>query len=315
LNATAVKLPNGFTDKGTPTSITFVGRLCAETNLLTVAAVYQNATDYHLGHPPLNYPIWSGTGMLIPDRFKDRVAVVTGGASGIGEAIARRIGAEGGQIILFDVQPENLQRAAGEMRVRNIQVETAVMDVGDEESVRGAFARTADQFGQIDIMVNCAGIAGPTSVPILNYPAEEFDRVIRVNLRGAYLTTKYAVQHMLPRRYGRILHMASMGGKEGNPGMVGYVSSKAGLMGLVKGVGKEYAEAGITVNGLAPAVIRTPMNEDTSPQMLEYMIARIPMKRLGTVEEVAALACWIVSEEASFNTGFIFDLSGGRATY
>lgn len=253
--------------------------------------------------------------MLFSGRFTDRVAVITGGASGIGEGIARRIGAEGGQVVLFDVQADRLQQAADAMRVENILVDTAVVDVGDEESVRQAFQQVADRHGHLDVMVNCAGIAGPTSVPILDYAAEDFDRVIRVNLRGAYLTTKYAVLHMLPRRYGRILHMASMGGKDGNPGMVGYASSKAGLMGLVKGVGKEYADAGITVNGIAPAVIRTPMNEDTSAQMLEYMIARIPMKRLGTVEEVAALACWIVSEEASFNTGFIFDLSGGRATY
>lgn len=253
--------------------------------------------------------------MLFADRFKNRVAVITGGASGIGEGIARRIGAEGGQLMLFDVQQDKLQQTADAMRAENILVETAVVDVGDEAAVQQAFQMVADRFGQLDVMVNCAGIAGPTSVPILDYSAEDFDRVIRVNLRGAYLTTKYAVKHMLPRKYGRILHMASMGGKEGNPGMVGYASSKAGLMGLVKGVGKEYAEMGITVNGIAPAVIRTPMNEDTSPQMLEYMTARIPMKRLGTVDEVAALACWIVSEEATFNTGFIFDLSGGRATY
>ena len=248
--------------------------------------------------------------MIIADRFMNRTAVVTGGGSGIGKAIAQRIAAEGGQVVLWDVHPESVQQAAAEM-----QAESAVVDVSDEAAVQAAFQQVADQFGQLDIMVNCAGVPGPTSVPILEYPTEEFDRVIRVNLKGAYLTTKYAVKHMLPRGYGRILHMASMGGKEGNPGMVGYASSKAGLMGLIKGVGKEYAESGITVNGIAPAVIRTPMNEDTSPEMLEYMIAKIPMKRLGTVEEVAALACWIVSEEASFNTGFIFDLSGGRATY
>jgi NAD(P)-dependent dehydrogenase (short-subunit alcohol dehydrogenase family) len=253
--------------------------------------------------------------MLVTDRFKNRVAVITGGASGIGEGIARRIGAEGGQLVLFDVQEDSLQRAAATMQAQGIKVQTAVVDVGDEASVQEAFQAVADEHGQLDVMVNCAGIAGPTSVPILDYSAYDFDRVIRVNLRGAYLTTKYAVKQMLPRKYGRILHMASMGGKEGNPGMVGYASSKAGLMGIVKGVGKEYADTGITVNGLAPAVIRTPMNEDTSPQMLEYMISRIPMKRLGTVDEVAALACWIVSEEATFNTGFIFDLSGGRATY
>jgi 3-oxoacyl-[acyl-carrier protein] reductase len=120
---------------------------------------------------------------------------------------------------------------------------------------------------------------------------------------------------MLERNYGRILLISSIGGKEGNPGMVGYAAAKSGVMGLVKGVGKEYAETGVTVNGLAPAVIATPMNLDTDTQLLRYMADRIPMKRLGTVEEVAAISCWIVSREASFNTGFIFDLSGGRATF
>ena len=120
---------------------------------------------------------------------------------------------------------------------------------------------------------------------------------------------------MLPRNYGRILLIASIGGKEGNPGMAGYATSKSGVMGLVKGIGKEYAETGVTVNGIAPAVIATPMNVDTDPRMMEYMLDKIPMKRLGLVDEVAALVCWICSKEASFNTGFVFDLSGGRATY
>jgi 3-oxoacyl-[acyl-carrier protein] reductase len=253
--------------------------------------------------------------MIFPERFTNRVAVITGGASGIGEAIAQRIGMEGGQVILFDVNADNLQRAAEAMAGQGSRVDKCLVDVTSEESVAQGFAWVIEQYGQVDVMVNSAGIAGPTSVPILDYPTDAFDRVIQVNLRGAYLTTRYAIRHMLPRGYGRILHLASMGGKEGNPGMVGYAASKAGLMGLIKGVGKEYAETGITVNGIAPAVIKTPLNAVTSPQMLEYMIAKIPMKRLGTVEEVAALSCWIVSEEASFNTGFIFDLSGGRATY
>jgi 3-oxoacyl-[acyl-carrier protein] reductase len=136
-----------------------------------------------------------------------------------------------------------------------------------------------------------------------------------VNLRGSFLMTKYAVKAMEKHNYGRILLLASIAGKEGNPFMAGYSSMKAGVIGLVKGIGKEYAKTGITINGLAPAVIKTPMNEKTAPEQLAYMTAKIPMGRLGTVEEVAALSCWIVSKEASFNTGFIFDISGGRATY
>jgi 3-oxoacyl-[acyl-carrier protein] reductase len=156
---------------------------------------------------------------------------------------------------------------------------------------------------------------GPTGIRITDYSVEAYDQIYAVNLRGAFLMTKYAVQAMEKRSYGRILLIASIAGKEGNPYMAGYSSMKAGVIGLVKGIGKEYAEIGITVNGLAPAVIRTAMNEATAPEQLAYMTARIPMKRMGTVEEVAAISAWIVSRESSFTTGFVFDISGGRATY
>ncbi|MFM7838680.1 MAG: SDR family NAD(P)-dependent oxidoreductase, partial [Chitinophagaceae bacterium] len=156
---------------------------------------------------------------------------------------------------------------------------------------------------------------GPTGIPITDYPTSSFDELYAVNLRGSFLMTKAVLPVMQRQRYGRILLIASIAGKEGNPFMVGYSASKAGVIGLVKAIGKEYAESGITVNGLAPAVIKTAMNEQTSPEQLKYMTDRIPMKRLGTIEEVAALVGWIVSREASFNTGCVFDLSGGRATY
>ena len=156
---------------------------------------------------------------------------------------------------------------------------------------------------------------GPTSTRITEYPTEAFDEIYAVNLRGTFLMAKYALQAMEPAGYGRILLIASIAGKEGNPGMVGYSATKAGGIGLVKGIGKEYAQSGITINGLAPAVIKTAMNADTHPDQLAYMTAKIPMGRLGTVEEVAAMASWIVSEECTFSTGFVFDLSGGRATY
>ena len=164
-------------------------------------------------------------------------------------------------------------------------------------------------------MVNAAGIVGPTSTRITDYSLSAFDDIYSVNLRGAFLMTRHAIRIMEKRNYGRILLIASIAGKEGNPGMVGYSATKAGVIGLVKGVGKEDAETGITVNGLAPAVIRTAMNENTAPEQLEYMISKIPMKRLGTVAEVASIATWILSKDASFTTGFVFDLSGGRATY
>jgi 2-dehydro-3-deoxy-L-rhamnonate dehydrogenase (NAD+) len=242
-------------------------------------------------------------------RFTGKTAIITGGASGIGQAVARRICAEGGQAAVFDLNPQGLEGARAE------GMAAFAVDIGSEEAVRQAIAQVVERFGRLDIVVNSAGIVGPTSTKIVDYRSEDFARVMQVNLFGSYHMVKYSVPHMLANSYGRILLLASMAGKDGNPGMIGYATSKAGVIGLVKAVGKEYAENGITVNGMAPAVIRTPMNESTSPEMLQYLTERIPMKRLGTVEEAAALACWIVSDEASFTTGFIFDLSGGRATY
>ena len=238
-------------------------------------------------------------------RFSGQVALVTGGASGIGAGIAQRIAREGGRVVVGDVNAAELPDIA----------ESLLLDVRDEESVLHGVVSVLEGYERLDILVNCAGIPGPTSVNLADYSVEDFDRVLAVNLRGAFLTTKAAIAAMLPQNYGRILHLVSIGGKEGNPGMVGYSTSKAGMTGLIKGVGKEYATSGITVNGLAPAVIRTPMIANITPEMVAYMESRIPMGRLGTIEEVAALACWIVSREASFNTGSIFDLSGGRATY
>lgn len=247
---------------------------------------------------------------LFRERFRDRVAVVTGAASGIGEAIAHRLASEGTTVVLLDTNEGALKRVA-----EACSSFFKVVDVGDERSVQMALAEVVREHGRLDIMVNSAGVVGATSTPILDYSAAEFERVLRVNLLGSFYMTKYALQPMLEQRYGRILLLASIAGKEGNPGMAGYSVSKAGVIGLIKAAGKEYASQGITVNGIAPAVVQTPMNADTTPEQLRYMTERIPMGRLGTTDEVAALACWIVSEEASFNTGFVFDLSGGRATY
>ena len=249
------------------------------------------------------------------DRFKDQVAIITGGARGIGAAIATRLSEEGAKVALFDVLDKELDDTKAAILLSGGSCTTHVVDIADEVQVKSAVQAVVDHFGQLDIMVNCAGIAGPNSVNITDYDYRDFQRVIDVNLNGSFLMTKYAIASMLERNYGRILLIGSIGGKEGNPGMAGYAASKSGVMGLVKGIGKEYAHTGITVNGLAPAVIATPMNLDTHPDTMAYMTAKIPMGRLGTVEEVAAISCWIVSEEASFNTGFMFDLTGGRATF
>lgn len=171
------------------------------------------------------------------------------------------------------------------------------------------------EWQRIDILFNSAGIVGPTSTKITDFSTAEFDKIYEINLKVTFLITKYTLKIMEKFGTGRILLIASIAGKEENPGMIGYSATKAGVIGLVKGVAKEFADTKITVNGLAPAVIKTAMNENTSPEQLGYMTAKIPMKRLGTVEEVAAMSCFIVSDENSFSTGFIFDISGGRATY
>ncbi|MDQ6479465.1 SDR family NAD(P)-dependent oxidoreductase [Dyadobacter sp. LHD-138] len=248
-------------------------------------------------------------------RFEDQVAVITGSADGLGKAVAFRIASEGGHVVLFDRNSELLERTVQEFNESGMSAKGYPVDVSSEDDVKTAMQKVETIHGRLDIMVNAAGIVGPTNTKITDYSVEDYDHIYRVNLRGSFLMTKYAVSIMEKHNYGRIVLIASIAGKEGNPGMAGYSSTKAGVIGLVKGIGKEYADTGITVNGLAPAVIRTAMNENTNPAQLAYMIAKIPMKRLGTVEEVASLTSWIVSKEASFTTGFIFDLSGGRATY
>ena len=248
-------------------------------------------------------------------RFEGQVAVVSGGADGLGKGIAKRIASEGGAVALFDMNKQLLHKAVDEFKSKGFDASGYVVDVSSEEMVRQSFEGVESSHGRIDIMINSAGIVGPTSTKITDYATDAFDKIYAVNLRGTFLMAKYALKVMEKNNYGRILLIASIGGKEGNPGMVGYSSTKAGVIGLVKGIGKEYAETGITVNGLAPAVIKTAMNENTDLKQLEYMLAKIPMKRLGTIEEVAAMSAWIVSEECSFSTGFVFDISGGRATY
>ncbi|SFC02712.1 SDR family NAD(P)-dependent oxidoreductase [Spirosoma endophyticum] len=250
-----------------------------------------------------------------PGRYTDQVAIVTGGAEGLGKAIARRLGAEGASLALFDRNTDLLNSTVDELMALNSNVRPYSVDISQEEQVKKAIEQVVADFGKIDVVVHSAGIVGPTSTNITAYATADFEQVCAVNLLGSFLMTKYAVTHMAPQRYGRILLIASIAGKEGNPGMVGYSVSKAGVIGLVKAIAKEYATAGITINGLAPAVIRTAMNANTATEQLAYMTAKIPMGRLGEAEEVAAMASFIVSPENSFSTGFIYDISGGRATY
>ncbi|MCW3118651.1 MAG: family NAD(P)-dependent oxidoreductase [Chitinophagaceae bacterium] len=253
--------------------------------------------------------------MNIQDRFKNKVAIVTGSADGIGKGIAYRLGCEGAALALFDIHKEFLEKTVCEFEQLGIKATAYVVDISNEQEVMTAIEKVEKQWATIDILVNAAGIVGPTGTKITAFSTKDFDRIYEINLKGTFLVTKYTLAVMIKKGTGRLLLIASIAGKEGNPGMIGYSATKAGVIGLVKAVAKEFADTGITVNGLAPAVIKTAMNDNTSPEQLAYMTAKIPMQRLGTVEEVAAISCYIVSEENSFSTGFIYDISGGRATY
>lgn len=253
--------------------------------------------------------------MMTGRRFDNQVAVISGGADGLGKAIAMRLGAEGARLAIYDNNADKLGPAVAELQNAGHEVKGFAVDISSEQDVARAFEEVTGHFGRVDIMVNSAGIVGATNTSILDYSVDDFDKIYRVNLRGAFLMSKYALQVMAVRGYGRVLLIASIAGKEGNPFMAGYSATKAGVIGLVKGLGKEFATQGITVNGLAPAVIKTAMNSDTAPEQMAYMTAKIPMGRLGTVEEVAAMVAFIVSPENSFSTGFVYDISGGRATY
>lgn len=248
-------------------------------------------------------------------RFADQVAIVTGGADGIGKAITRRLAEEGARVTIFDVSVANAEATAGELAEAGLRVGVEIVDIADENAVHSGIESVTGQHGKLDIMINCAAIVGPTSTKITEVTTKEFDLETAINLRGTFLMTKFALLAMEKNDYGRILNFASIAGKEGNAGMSPYSATKAGVIGLVKSAGKEYAETGITVNAVAPAVIRTPMVEGVDPAQVKYMTDKIPMKRCGTLDEIAALSCWAVSPEASFCTGFTFDLTGGRAVY
>ena len=245
-------------------------------------------------------------------RFENQVAIVTGGADGIGKVIARRLAEEGAEVTIFDVSVEKGEATVGEFAEAGLRISLEIVDIAEEISVRSGInaviGRSPDK--HLDIMVNCAAIVGPTSTPITDVTLEDWDLESAINLRGTFLMTKYSLLAMKPNDYGRILNFASIAGKEGNAGMSPYSATKAGVIGLVKSVGKEFAETGITVNAIAPAVIRTAMVEGVDPAQVKYMTDKIPMKRCGTLDEIAAMSCWIVSPEASFCTAFTFDLSG-----
>ena len=245
-------------------------------------------------------------------RFEGMTAVVTGGASGIGLGVARRIAAEGGRVSLWDNDPAKLKAAIAEIGAVSAQADR--VDVTDPSAVERATLAAVAEMGHIDALVCSAGVAGQNAL-VINYPIEEWKRVFDINLNGLFYCNRFVAKLMKERGYGRIVNIASIAGKEGNPTACAYSASKAAVIGLTKSLGKELAKDGVSVNAVTPATIETPILEQVSAAHIAYMRSKIPMERFGTVDEAAALICWLASRECSFSTGAVFDLSGGRATY
>jgi len=244
--------------------------------------------------------------------FSGQVGIVTGAASGLGAAIAAKLAGAGVKLVLLDRDAQGLAKIRGKLQTDS---ESYVVDITDEKQVSECIDTVVAQYQSIDILVNCAGITGQTNIKSHEVSTDDMQRVFDVNFKGSFLLSKYVLPVMLRGHYGRILHIASISGKEGNAGMLAYSASKSAVIGMAKVQGKEYAGTGITVNALAPAVIQTAMVEALPEEQVKYMTDKIPMKRCGSLEEAADMAAFIVSPQCSFTTGFTFDLSGGRATY
>lgn len=242
-----------------------------------------------------------------------RTAIITGGARGMGYAIAERLLASGASVVLWDIDADRV-RMAGEALGCGERVLAAGVDVTDYDAVSAGVAEAKARFGRIDILVNAAGIAGQNAT-VADYPLNVWRQVQRVNLDGCFHTCRAVVPHMLEGDYGRIVNIASVAGKEGNPNASAYSVSKAGVIALTKSLGKELARTNICVNVVTPAVIKTEMLDDVKPEHIEYMLSKIPMGRMGSVEEISSMVAWLSSPECSYSTGAVFDMTGGRATY
>lgn len=246
--------------------------------------------------------------------LNSRCAVITGGASGIGAEIARRLSASGARIALWDLDQGAAEQLAATLPAIGGSHLAIGADVTDEASVQSACNRTVAGFGRIDILVCSAGITGPNATTWQFEPAD-WRRVMDVNVNGVFLCNRAVVREMLKTDYGRIINIASIAGKDGNPNAPAYSASKAAVIGLTKSLGKETAKTGIRANCITPAAVKTPMFDQMTQQHIDFMLSKIPMGRFGQIEEIAAMVAWMASEECSFTTGSVFDLSGGRAVY
>jgi 3-oxoacyl-[acyl-carrier protein] reductase len=246
------------------------------------------------------------------NNWKNKTAIVTGGAGDLGLAIAKRLQKKGVNIALFDNRMESLENAMSQLEPGASIYE---VDVTNFEQIKQATQRVASTFGSIEILINAAGITGQTNIKSHKVSLDDFELVWAINVKGSLATFQAVAPYMLKQNYGRVLNVASIAGKEGNAGMSSYSSAKAAVIGLTKSQGKEYAETGIRVNAIAPAVIRTGMVAAMPHDQVKYMTDKIPMKRCGELEEFAAMAEFIVSAENGFSTGFTYDLTGGRSVY
>ncbi|GLS23560.1 3-oxoacyl-ACP reductase [Labrys miyagiensis] len=244
-------------------------------------------------------------------RFKGRCVVITGGASGLGLASARRISAEGGRVLIWDVDAGRIDSAKAQIGAGTFGI---VVDVTNPTAVETAAKTSEQHLGQIDALICSAGIAGRNAA-VIDYPIDEWKRIFDINVHGLFYANRYVAALMKKRGYGRIVNLASIAGKEGNPTASAYSASKAAVIGFTKALGKELAKTGVTANVIAPATVETPILKQVAQAHIDFMLSKIPMGRFGKVDEIVAMITWLASEECSFATGAVFDASGGRATY